>query len=363
MRAATVPFSNKEINDAGIILRDNANSLRQITFATMQKTLDEFKNPAHLEAMFKVDAWRASHAHALRVVRSILRHHALKFDNNATVSGRSKRMWSIVVKLQRKPTLKVTAMQDVAGCRAIMETPEQVENLVKYFKQEISGKLEGVRIDDYIWEKGPKADGYRSVHCVVRYQPRTHPQVALRKIEVQVRTRLQHEWATAVETVDLFSKQTLKLGGGDERWRRLFALVGSMFAIDEGCPHVPGTPNSIPELVAEVVPLWNELHAYQRMVGWCDAMKFFTQETVGSLLYIVEVDTKNKTTTLKGFSLEQLKDALLTYANAEISNENNPNRSAVLVSADSIEDVKKAFPSYYGNTHAFLNAVIAHGVS
>ncbi|MBU6438396.1 MAG: hypothetical protein KGQ77_12790, partial [Betaproteobacteria bacterium] len=57
------------------------------------------------------------------------------------------------------------------------------------------------------------------------------------KIEVQLRTRLQHAWATAVEIVDAFTGQALKSGlklnSGDPKWRRFFALMSSVIAIRE----------------------------------------------------------------------------------------------------------------------------------
>src|SRR5690606_39699271 len=46
-------------------------------------------------------------------------------------------------------------------------------------------------------------------------------------IEIQIRTRLQHAWATAVETVDVMKGTDLKSGGGTPDWREFFALAAS----------------------------------------------------------------------------------------------------------------------------------------
>jgi ppGpp synthetase/RelA/SpoT-type nucleotidyltranferase len=35
-------------------------------------------------------------------------------------------------------------------------------------------------------------------------------------IEIQLRTSLQHAWATAVETVDAFTNENLKFGAGSD---------------------------------------------------------------------------------------------------------------------------------------------------
>ena len=58
-----------------------------------------------------------------------------------------------------------------------------------------------------------------------------------KRIELQVRTRLQHSWATAVEAVGLFRGEELKNHKGSEEWLRLFKLLSAEFAEAERCPH------------------------------------------------------------------------------------------------------------------------------
>ena len=48
-------------------------------------------------------------------------------------------------------------------------------------------------------------------------------------------------WATAVETIGLFTKQALKAGQGDEDIKRFFVLISSLFAMREECPIIPNT--------------------------------------------------------------------------------------------------------------------------
>jgi len=74
-------------------------------------------------------------------------------------------------------------------------------------------------------------------------------------IEIQIRTLLQHAWATAVETVGTFINMPLKSSLGDEGWLRFFALMGSAMAIAEGKSTVPGTSENIQELRNEVIRL------------------------------------------------------------------------------------------------------------
>lgn len=59
-------------------------------------------------------------------------------------------------------------------------------------------------------------------------------------MEIQLRTLLQHSWATAVEAVGLLRREDLKGGRGDPDWLRLFQIMASEMAEDEGAPPVPG---------------------------------------------------------------------------------------------------------------------------
>jgi hypothetical protein len=47
--------------------------------------------------------------------------------------------------------------------------------------------------------------------------------------EIQLRSRLQHAWATTVETVDTFTRQAIKTGGGKAEWRRFFFADTEVF--------------------------------------------------------------------------------------------------------------------------------------
>ena len=55
-------------------------------------------------------------------------------------------------------------------------------------------------------------------------------------IELQIRTRLQHAWATAVETMGIFIDHSLKSSQGPQDWLDFFSLVGNAFAYIEGSP-------------------------------------------------------------------------------------------------------------------------------
>ena len=87
------------------------------------------------------------------------------------------------------------------------------------------------------------------------------------QIEIQLRSRLQHQWATAVETVGTFIGDELKSNRGDQGWLRFFALMSSAIALSERTPLVPDTPTNQPEIVEEIRRCNEELEdqtAYRR---------------------------------------------------------------------------------------------------
>src|SRR5262249_29855942 len=112
---------------------------------------------------------------------------------------------SIVAKLRRGIGLPV--MQDIAGCRIVVEDILLQEEVVDRLKQLPWG---GCRIVD---RRKQPSYGYRAVHLIVRAHGR--------RVEVQVRSRLQDLWAQLSEKqADKFGID-VKYGGGppDVRWR------------------------------------------------------------------------------------------------------------------------------------------------
>lgn len=80
-------------------------------------------------------------------------------------------------------------------------------------------------------------------------------------VEVQLRTRMQHVWATAVEAAGLIRHENLKNGKGSADWLRLFKLMSAEFAEYENGALVPDTPASPRERRQEIRDLVRLLDA------------------------------------------------------------------------------------------------------
>ena len=164
---------------------------------------DEFKAASSV-----VEAFRASHSTPMMKARMGLRS-CIKTEGleAVEVTQRLKRTPTIVDKLRRLPTMKLSSMQDIGGCRAVFWTQAEVERVQERFMHN-SAKRNGIEdtVRDYV--ANPRSSGYRAVHVWTRYDDR--------RIEVQLRTALQHAWADGVEALTSFAGIDYKNGAGPD---------------------------------------------------------------------------------------------------------------------------------------------------
>ena len=93
--------------------------------------------------------------------------------------------------------------------------------------------------NDYI--RNPKEDGYKSIHLIGKFK---NSEGELRSIELQIRTKVQHSWATAVEIVDLFTNQSLKSNSGKTIWKDFFKHTSEQFALLENSLYLNSSENN-----------------------------------------------------------------------------------------------------------------------
>ena len=309
-------------------------------------------------ALDVINNWRSSHYRPLNTFQRRLRRLAQDIDGNSLVAQRIKRLYSIRHKLDRFPTMRLTQIQDIAGCRAIVSTVDHLDKLVTVValrdKERSSRGVKHKLIDEKNYITNPKASGYRGVHLVFRYfSDKVHDYDEL-KIEIQFRTFIQHAWATAVETVGIFIGQALKSSIGEADWLRFFTLASSAMAAYEGCPLVPGVDLTPDELRKELRQYSETLDVPGHLRAYSDAMnRIDLIETAGAHYYLLELDPENKTIGVLMYRRDEFEKASEDYLAIE-KNIINKNLDAVLVSADSISALKKAYPNYFVDTETFL---------
>jgi ppGpp synthetase/RelA/SpoT-type nucleotidyltranferase len=310
------------------------------------------------EAFSIVQNWRACHSLPLNVVQKALRGRAQRIEPKVIIAQRLKRFPSIMNKLAREPHMKLSQMQDLGGCRAILSNIDNVNALFGAYRgvPRLMPEEASLKWWDYI--SNPKEDGYRGIHVVARY----HPRIANRtpwdghRVEIQLRTPLQHAFATAVETVTAFTREPLKFGLGSAEWRRFFSLMGSALAIREGTPIVPGTPTDHSALMSELRDTASELRVRQRLEGWSNSLNILPRHGLKNFKWILLIlDTAKNNISVAGYA--NRNDAAKHLADIEKSK--RPEIDAVLVWVNFLKGLRTAYPNYYADTRQFLGVLEA----
>src|SRR3989344_4166583 len=164
------------------------------------------------EALEILDNWRAIHSYPMHIFKIRLKDKAKNIDKNSLTVQRLKRVTAILNKLKRGQTrtMNLSQMQDIGGCRAVLSNVTLAKKLHEDYYLKGDFKHKKVKTQDYI--SNPKNDGYRSIHLIYRYNTDRKGKKYYNGllVEIQIRSRLQHLWATAVETVGFFTRQAIK---------------------------------------------------------------------------------------------------------------------------------------------------------
>lgn len=340
MQWAEPEYSREEVDRAGVIVAQEAPD-----FVELDRALEIINN------------WRASHYRPLNTFQVTLRRKVDDFPD-AIVAQRVKRLRAIQHKL-RKHTLKpipLSSMQDVAGCRAILKLPAHVRKLDEIYRNS-DLKHQLIRRDDYI--ASPKYSGYRGIHLVYSYKSDRRETYNGLQIEIQLRTQLQHAWATAVEVVGFFRQELLKSSEGDNVWKHFFKLMASEIAFQEKAPFgIPGTPGDRAKLRDQLHKCADKLDALTQLRTIGNGVRRVTEvNIVGAHYFLLELDTLEKGLKVTGYKLSARQKATMDYAAVERALLGTKEHDAVLVSAQSMADLKRAYVNYWLDMHRFIEAV------
>lgn len=296
--------------------------------------------------------WRSSHAYPLQVIASNLRRN----NPSAIVVQRLKRLDSIAGKLERFPDMSLYRMQDLGGCRVIVDSIDQVYcSISKYKDSRIRHVLK--KENDYI--QNPKLSGYRSYHMVYQFHSDTKDIYNKNMlIEIQFRTKLQHIWATAVEMMGIYTKNNLKSSQGDKDILRFFTLVSSLFATREQTPVCPQTSKWADELVKEIINIDKHNNVIMKLKAINQAVQI-TQYNENFFLkngyYLLVLNYEEPSLNIYPFKQSNLELASDIYGKME--SESSTSEDIVLVSAKSFDILKIAYPNYFIDISEFLNVL------
>ncbi len=306
------------------------------------------------QALNKINDWRTNHLQPLKVLK---RRLVKTLERNRIepylISQRLKRLTSIEYKLDLNPKMGLGRMQDIGGFRIVLKDSKDLFKLKKYIENESYKRLFD-KTKDYV--SMPKTSGYRGVHYIYKYNSSVDKYNGL-QVELQIRTKLQHYWATAVETAGIITKTSLKSSQGPDEWLEFFKIVSSLFALKEKLPVLEIHENTtMEELMISCYDMCKELNFIDTLKALRVTTNHLEEQKFPGDYYLLNIDVVQKGVTLNVYTKSQYNLATENYLRLEKSIDNTKN-AVVLVSATSFKSLKKAYPSYFLDTSEFLNAL------
>lgn len=338
------------------------------------------ENEIREDAINKIQNFRELHAYPLMLMKNHLVRTANRVSPNILVARRLKRLPTIINKLERPSldgstinAIKLTRMQDIGGCRAIVKDIKELKALeALLLKSRSVHKI--IDTSDYLT---PKKSGYSGIHLIYSCfdQAEKNHNWKKTKVEIQLRTELQHAWATSLEVIDTLEQIELKTSlGGHEKWRNFFSIAGKLVAHDEKACTLPDDEVEI--LEKQLYELEADLNVSKKLTNFSVGITAATRglkelkspKNIGMCLVTLhrdELSSAKFTSESKfkvGFDLKVYKTNQTPVALDALNEcEKNPDvLMCVLLSAKNAKALKKAYPNYFGSTTKFRQFINKH---
>lgn len=298
------------------------------------------------QALAKINNWRAAHSFPLQI---IYMHIKNTVGDRAIVAQRLKRLFSITQKLYRFPNMSLTTMQDIGGCRIIFDSIDDVNSMVESLK---NSRMRHRLKEEYDYIQNPKPDGYRSYHMVYSYYSDRNPKYNGLFIEIQIRTHIQHLWATAVETMDAFTGDPLKIGQGDPENRQFFVLVSQLLELYEtNNQDIETVKHS--EVLQEFIKYDKKHEVLRKLKSIKEAVENVEETDIGTQgYYVLRLDREQNQVHISIYGKNEPELATNAYDFAEKNMTDD--EDIVLVSTTSLNTLKKAYPNYFSDINEFI---------
>ena len=304
------------------------------------------------EDLAVIDTWREAHRHVINSFQAFLRNRTR--DTDIVVAQRHKRKRTIFDKLDRYPTMQLGRMDDVAGCRLIFESVDELRSFrdtihAGRFNHELKNHP-----DKYDYIVHPKDSGYRGIHDVYAYDVKSEVGRDRKGllIELQYRTIFQHAWATCVEMVGFLTENQPKFGRGDVRLKNVLRLASEIISRS-----FENMRSSLPELDdQQVVERFLALDEELNFMGMLRRLNAADRKILDekNIILIFKEDTGDEEDLLEVLSYPNATVALRALFELEFE---NPGMDIVLVKGDRPEDVREAFKNYFSDARQFIDLI------
>lgn len=297
-----------------------------------------------------ISDYRAEHSKILKSFNDTIKGKLkAMYSYKYICSQRLKRLPSIISKIKRFKDMRLSRMQDLAGIRVILNNLKDIEDFKNIVKNKLykapnnKNNFVFVREKDYI--KDPKIDGYRSVHQVYKYKGNRYKNLNGYFLELQIRTKLQHQWATALEIIDVIKTENLKGGEGKEYYKEFFKLSSKLIEYEE-------LKKDIKEISEEIKKL-KQINAEYNILNDLRSVSVVTENIARFdkneyLLLILDYDRKK----IRPLPIQE-KEISSDYLYFESKEKKN----VVLVSVEDLKNLKKAYPNYFLDAGSFIRTI------
>jgi len=340
-------YSNNAVKKSGRRLRKKEGDLKSAT-ATIQQ-------------------FRAAHEKPLNTIAYLIGRCCRDLGIDVNPVTRLKRLETIIDKLQRKSLdgntenkTCVTNMNDIGGCRAIfpdLSSLEQVRSQLQGTVDKV-GRIRIKNIDNYI--ATPKANdcGYRSLHVIYRYD---HASGKSFNIEAQLRTRLQHLWATTVEIVDILEGTKIKTHSHSSnkdksdlqiKWEELLSIMSRYIADAEGAIKLDIKEKD--QFSIRLHELNNEINALVRLKTFkilSEKVEAGCDDKTEHVLLIID---ENSLKQIFSDEFDNYSQAISVYNAAEKVTRSQAGINTLLISTKNMEQLSEAYPNYLGDCASFI---------
>jgi len=177
------------------------------------------------------------------------------------------------------------------------------------------------------------------------------------RIELQISTKLQHLWATAIEVIDITEKQSIKFGTGAEDWHNFFAIVSSLFALKENSKVFEEHINlSRQELKDKFIEFDMKLKPIEKLKNITHLATNIPAKLNKKTKYcLIILDTEKNEINIIEYSDKNESDAYIKYAEIEQDiMKNNLSQIALLAHADNIKKLKEGYRVYFLDVKDFI---------
>jgi ppGpp synthetase/RelA/SpoT-type nucleotidyltranferase len=184
--------SRSQLDKAGRVLSDNT------------REYDE----TSLELDLVFEEFRKQHLKPLTELTLSLQNWLSNYEKSYYIAQRLKRKPQILRKLRRL-TGRLTQLQDIGGCRIIIESNDDVNELIRFIEERLGTEAgyKVIRKTDYR-DRGRDITGYRAYHFILEVEGYF--------LELQLRSKIQHYWSESIERTSVIYGHHLKEQEGDQ---------------------------------------------------------------------------------------------------------------------------------------------------